>query len=128
MDFEKLDVWKRSSELCVNVIRQFERSSNYGFRDQVCRSALSIPSNIAEGMERGFPKDKCKFLGYAKGSCAELRTQLYISSKLGYLTNEVAKAKIDETKEISAMLNGLMKRILHDAEQHQPQTRKEYSQ
>lgn len=115
MDFEKLDVWKRGSKLCVEVIRQFEKISNYGFRDQICRSALSIPSNIAEGMERSFPKEKCKFLGYAKGSCGELRTQLYIGSELGYISTELARSKIEETKQISSMLNGLMKKIAKDA-------------
>lgn len=111
MDFERLEVWRRSSKLCVEVIRQFDGITLYGFRDQICRSALSIPSNIAEGMERNFPKEKYKFLSYAKGSCGELRTQLYIGAELGFIASEVANQSIEETKEISAMLAGLMKRI-----------------
>lgn len=115
MDFEKLEVWQRSSRLCIEVIRELENLAFYGFRDQICRSALSIPSNIAEGMERGFPKEKQRFLGYAKGSCGELRTQLYIAKELGFMGERAAATALSETKEVSAMLHGLMKRIQQDS-------------
>ncbi len=74
MDFEKLDVWQRSKSLAVQIYRGLQDCRDYGFRDQLGRSALSIPSNIAEGMERGSGKEKCHYLRIAKGSCAELRT------------------------------------------------------
>ena len=79
------------------------------FSDQITRSGLSIPSNIAEGFGRSSNKEKYNFLNYAKGSCAELRTQVYIGSEIGYINNTVSKGWITETKEISAMLTGLMK-------------------
>jgi four helix bundle protein len=80
---------------------------DYGFRDQITRSGLSIPSNIAEGMARGFPKEKCRYLDIALGSSAELRTQIFIGMEIGYVARQRGKAWVQETGEISAMLVGL---------------------
>ena len=111
MDFEKLEVWKRSSRLSVNIYKAFANCGDYGFKDQITRSSLSIPSNIAEGMERGYEKEKSRFLWIAKGSCAELRTQLYIANEIGYLNSEVAKEWATETQSISRMLMGLINKL-----------------
>jgi len=56
--FEDLEVWKRSARLSADLYRHFEASKNYGFRDQITRAGLSIPSNIAEGHERDTPKNR----------------------------------------------------------------------
>ncbi len=85
--------------------------TDYGFKDQITRSGLSIPSNIAEGMERSSGKEKVNFLSYAKASCAELRTQIYIGVKINYISKVTGKKWIEETKEISAMIVGLTKSI-----------------
>jgi len=111
MAFEDLDVWKRSAGLSADVYRELKTLQDFGFRDQITRSGLSIPSNIAEGMERSTSKEKKQFLSYAKGSSAELRTQCYIGIKIGYISKDVGKKWIDETKEISAMLTGLTNAI-----------------
>ena len=58
---------------------------DYGFKDQITRSGLSIPSNIAEGFGWSSDKEKSNFLSYARGSCAELRTQAYIGIEIGYI-------------------------------------------
>src|SRR6056297_2676317 len=73
--FEDLEAWKRSARLSADLYKYFRSTKDYGFRDQITRSGLSIPSNIAEGYERDTAKDRSKFLTYAKGSCGELRTQ-----------------------------------------------------
>jgi hypothetical protein len=65
---EDLDVWKRSARLSANIYRHMRDVRDFGFRDQITRSALSIPSNIAEGFERDSPRDCINFLFYAKGS------------------------------------------------------------
>lgn len=83
--FEKLEVWKLSARLSVEVYKGFSQCSDFGFKDQITRSSLSIPSNIAEGNDRESNKDNIRFLYYAKGSCAELRTQIYIGSEIGYI-------------------------------------------
>ena len=111
MGFEKLDVWKRSASLSAEIYKQLNDLKDYGFKDQITRSGLSIPSNIAEGIERKSNKEKINFLSFAKGSCGELRTQIYIGMKIGYLPKDKGNLWINETKEISAMLTGLMNSI-----------------
>jgi len=108
MKFEDLDVWKRSSRLCVDIYQEFRDLKDYGFKDQITRSALSIPSNIAEGVERGSALECANFLNYAKGSCGELRTQLYIAAEIGYLSKAVRQKMVQGTREISAMLQAFI--------------------
>jgi four helix bundle protein len=111
MAFENLDVWKRSAGLSADIYKELKQLTDYGFKDQITRSGLSIPSNIAEGMERSSGKEKVNFLSYAKASCAELRTQIYIGVKINYISKVTGKKWIEETKEISAMIVGLTKSI-----------------
>ena len=109
MQFEQLDVWKRSVSLSVEVYRHFANTRDYGFKDQITRSALSIASNIAEGLERGSNKECCRFLTFAKGSAGELVTQIYIGTQINYIEDVQGKAWVAEVKEIAAMLGGLIK-------------------
>ncbi|XLY89147.1 four helix bundle protein [Ectopseudomonas mendocina] len=111
MDFERLEVWQRARALTVDVYKGFSECRDYGFRDQITRSALSIPSNIAEGMERGSDKEKCRFMWIAKGSCAELRTQVLIGADIGYISQSVANLWLEESLRISRMLTDLIGRI-----------------
>ena len=109
--FEDLDVWQRSCRLAVEVFEEFRASDFINLKNQIERSALSIASNVAEGAERGGAKEFSQFLKIAKGSCGELRTQLYIAAKLHAVESRKAKSLIAESKEISAMLEGLRKSI-----------------
>ena len=109
MRFEDMDVWKRSTRLSVDIYKHLTDLKDYGFKDQITRSGLSIPSNVAEGFGRDSDKDKRNFLNYAKGSCAELRTQIYIGVEIGYISREKGSGWIKETKELSSMLTALMK-------------------
>ena len=110
-NFEDLQVWKRSKELAVKTILAFEKSKNYGLKDQIIRSAISVPSNIAEGAERKGNKEFANFINYASGSCAELITQLMIAKEIHDLSSLLAEELIDEGREISKMLYGLRKSI-----------------
>ena len=112
--FEDLDVWKRSARLSAELYKHLQTSKDYGFRDQITRSGLSIPSNIAEGYERDTSRDRCKFLNYAKGSCGELRTQLYIGMDIGYIEKEQGNKWIQETQELSRMLFGLIRYLKNE--------------
>ena len=109
MRFEDLEVWKRAARLSADIYKELSSLKDYGFKDQITRSGLSIPSNIAEGMERKSAKECVNFLSYAKGSCGELRTQIYIGIEIGYISEETGKHWIKETREISAMLVGLIR-------------------
>jgi len=111
MNFENLEVWKRSCQLSVEVYTKLKELRDFGFKDQLTRSSLSVPSNIAEGMVKPTVKDKIKYLHIANGSCAEMRTQIYIGIKIGYIQAEAGTNWIQETKEISAMLAGLIKKL-----------------
>ncbi len=109
--FEELEVWKRGCKLAVELYLSLKDSREFGLRDQMNRAAVSIPSNIAEGAERDSVKEFIHFLHIAKGSAAELRTQIYIAEKIGILTPIVTRPLIAETKEISSMLQGLIKSV-----------------
>lgn len=109
MKFEDMDVWKRSSRLSVSIYRELVDLKDFGFKDQITRAGLSIPCNIAEGFGRSTDKEKRNFLNYAKGSCAELRTQVYIGMEIGYIARQVGSEWVAETTEISAMISGFMK-------------------
>ena len=86
-------------------------SRDFGFRDQITRAGLSIPSNIAEGMERQTVADKIKFLDYARGSAGELRTQAIVGAKAGLLTQETTNRWEEESRQISAMIQGLIRSL-----------------
>jgi four helix bundle protein len=75
------------------------------------RASVSIPSNIAEGAERDSKAEFIRFLHIAKGSAAELRTQVYIACKVGTLTDEVQKEFAEELKAVSSMLHSLIKSL-----------------
>lgn len=108
MYFEKLIVWQRSVGLSAALYKSLKDLRDFNFRDQVTRSGLSIPSNIAEGMTRRTDKEKIHFLVIARGSCAELRTQIYIGIDIGYVERVLGNQWLNETREISAMINGLI--------------------
>ena len=80
---------------------------------QITRSAVSIPSNIAEGAERKTVKEFANFLYIAKGSSAELRTQLYLAGELAYISRAECKKMVLESKEITKMLQGLINSLDH---------------
>ena len=109
--FEELEVWKRSSRLAVSVLELIEPVKLYALRDQMARSCISVPSNIAEGAERESDREFRRFLAIAKGSAGELRTQLYIGIRAGSFSADAANPLIEETKQIASMIEGLRKRL-----------------
>ena len=111
MKCEKLEVWKRACRVSVNVYKHFSSCKDYGFKDQITRSGLSIASNIAEGMEKDSNKEKIRFLDISKGSTAELITQIYIGIEIEYINKEIGFSWIQELNEINSMLSGLQKNL-----------------
>ena len=107
---EEIEVWKRGCRLAVVIYKLTGKeplSKDWGLRDQLRRAAISIPSNIAEGYERNSIAEFARFLNIAKGSCGELRTQLYIVKALDLVSSDEINSIIDECKEISSMIQGL---------------------
>lgn len=109
--YENLDVWKKAVDLSISIYKVFHNCRDYGFKDQICRASVSIASNIAEGMERDSIKETIHFLHIAKGSCAEVRTQLLIAAKIDYLEREQFESLKKDAESISRMLHGLIKSI-----------------
>lgn len=106
--FEELEVWKTGIALSVQIFELFKNCHNFGFRDQIQRSVVSIPSNIAEGFERQTNKEFVQYLFIAKGSCAELRTQLQIAMHTKMITTETGQRLINETKIVSSQIYNLI--------------------
>ena len=109
--FEELEVWKRGCRLAVRVYQVLKECKDYGLKDQMTRAAVSISSNISEGAERASKAEFVRFMHIAKGSAAELRTQLYIANHIGIVSPDAQKELVDELKQISAMLQGLINSI-----------------
>jgi len=102
--FEDLIIWKESMKLSIEIYKLFKNCRDFGFRDQILKSSISVPSNIAEGFERQTDKEFIQFLFIAKGSNGELRTQLYLAMELDYIDKQIALEKIDIAKKISIMI------------------------
>ena len=112
MNFENLDVWKRSARHSAEIYKITASLKGFGFRDQLTRSGLSVPSNIAEGMTRESVKEKKRFLDIARSSLSEARTQIYIGIDIGYLPKQQAQKWLVESRELSAMLNSLKNKLI----------------
>ncbi len=110
--YEKLEVWQKSVDLSVQVYELMRDCRDYGFKDQICRASVSIPSNIAEGLERNSKKETIHFLHISKGSCAEVRTQLFIASRVGYIDEATFVQLKADAESISRMLHGLIKSLV----------------
>lgn len=109
--FESLEVWKKGCRLTVDIYEALKGCKDFGFKDQICRAAVSVPSNLAEGYERNSPGDFARFINIAKGSAGELRTQLYIGRELGFIDTDSFNRLLEESKHISAMLGALGKKV-----------------
>lgn len=109
--FEELEVWKRSTRMSIDILNCLKECRDYAFKNQILKSAISVPSNIAEGAERQIKKEFKYFINVAKGSAAELRTQLYIAMETNLIDEEQCREWIEELKQLSAMLHGLIKSL-----------------
>jgi len=108
MRFEDIISWQRSRELTVFIYRLFKINRDFSFRDQIQRACVSIMNNIAEGFERKGNKEFKNFLFMAKGSSGEVRSMLYLTSELGYITKTEFTKAFSLTEEISRLLSGLI--------------------
>ncbi|PIT93585.1 four helix bundle protein [Candidatus Falkowbacteria bacterium CG10_big_fil_rev_8_21_14_0_10_43_11] len=109
--FEDILAWQKAKQLTIYVYGLFLNSRDFGFKDQMQRAALSIMNNIAEGFERRGDKELSNFLFIAKGSCAEVRSMLYVAFELGYVSRNDLNNLYNLTVEISKMLSGFIKTL-----------------
>jgi four helix bundle protein len=115
--YRRLKVWQRSRDLAIEVFKATGASSfnrDWALKDQLRRSSVSVPSNIAEGNERGSRKEMARYCQHAKGSLAELSTQVEIAAGTGLLDEDRAKRWISECEELARMLAALIR--MHSGE------------
>ncbi len=110
-NFEELRIWQRSKDMAVNIVKEMSSDRYHSLKDQVQRSAVSVPSNIAEGAERTSNREFSRFLDISLGSNGELRTQLIIGKESGLWEESMVDPWIKETKELSAMIRGFSKSL-----------------
>ena len=107
-------VWQKALELAEDVYRitkQFPAEEKFGLVSQINRSAVSIPSNIAEGAGRNSNGEFKHFLGISTGSAFELETQLLLAGRLGYIENEKLETTIKKISDVQNMTFGLQKKL-----------------
>ena len=113
-NYREMIVWQKSMDLVVEVYRLLKhlpREEQFALTSQMRRSAISIPSNIAEGQSRKSFREFSNFLSIARGSLAELETQLYICEKLNYLSAEQIDLPLKLSDEIGRMLTSLISKF-----------------
>jgi len=109
-EFENLIAWQKARELTramYDVTRTGAFARDYGLSGQIQRAAVSIMSNIAEGFERGNPREFHQFLSIAKASCAEVRSQLYVALDAEYLDEDTFQKLMRLAKETAKVIGGL---------------------
>ncbi|MCB1077468.1 MAG: four helix bundle protein [Verrucomicrobiae bacterium] len=111
-NFKDLRVWQEGLELAADIYsitKEEPFSRDFGLCNQIQRAAVSIPSNIAEGDERGTNKECIYYFNVAKGSCAEVITQLNITNRTGYISTEILIKLEDQAERIRASLKNLIR-------------------
>ena len=114
-DYRSLTVWQKAMDMVTEIYRltqRFPKEEVYGLTSQLRRAAVSVPSNIAEGQGRLTRGEFRQFLGHAKGSLAEIDTQLLIAHELGYLAD--TNCILEKTAEVGRLLNGLLNSLATD--------------
>ncbi|OGC93742.1 MAG: hypothetical protein A2W25_06400 [candidate division Zixibacteria bacterium RBG_16_53_22] len=112
--YQDLKVWQKAMILtkeAYGITKCFPKDETYGLTSQIRRAAVSIPSNIAEGWGRKSRGDFIRFLTMARGSAAELETQILLSSEIGFYSKEMAEPFLKNIIEIKKMLNVLIKSL-----------------
>jgi len=109
--FEDIISWQKAKILTSEIYKEFKDCKDFGFKDQIQRASISIMNNIAEGFERKGNKEFKHFLFIAKGSCGEVKSMLYLTSKFGYLNKEKTEELQNLSIEISKLLSGLIKTL-----------------
>jgi four helix bundle protein len=113
-DFYELDAWKKAHSFVMEIYKitkRFPKEELYGLTSQLRRAAYSITANIAEGFSRYHYNDKIRFYHNARGSISEVQNFLYLAKDLLFLTDKEFEYLFEESKEISKLINGLIRSI-----------------
>jgi len=111
MDYKELEVWKESKELVkliYKITESFPKSEQFGLTNQIRRGAVSIPSNIAEGIGRNHVKDTIQFLYVSRGSIYELETQIILAFELSLISNEDYNKTVEKIHLCMKLISGFI--------------------
>ena len=109
--FEDIIAWQKAQDLCVEIYLIFQNSNDFGFKNQIQRASVSVSNNIAEGFDRMSDKEFVRFLYIALGSCSEVKSMLYLSNRLNYLSQHQSDELIIKANEVGRIIRGLIKSI-----------------
>lgn len=127
--YRDLIAWQKAFSLVIEVYRDtdlFPKSEMYGLTSQIRRAVVSVVSNIAEGQGRKSRGEFEQFLGHAKGSLAELETQLLLANALGYLPTDRLNERLARCDAVSRLVNGLMQSLRPKASAEKRETKNYY--
>jgi four helix bundle protein len=113
-NYRDLVVWQQAMDLAAlayNLAREFPKHEQYGLTSQLCRAAVSIPSNIAEGHARDSTKEYLHHISFAMGSLAEVETQILLAERLGYLNQDAINSTLTKTGELGRRLRSLQQSL-----------------
>ena len=106
--FEEMLCWQKSQELAIFIYKNFNQLKDFSFRDQICRAAVSISNNEAEGFDRKSSKEFIYFLHISRGSNSEVKSMLYLAKELSSLQDDVFQKAILLCDENGKLINGLI--------------------
>ncbi|MCJ7729015.1 MAG: four helix bundle protein [Sedimentisphaerales bacterium] len=112
--YRDLEIWKKGIEVVKGIYKlteKFPKQETYGLVSQMRRSAISIPSNVAEGFKRYHNKEYKQFLHITPGSCAELETQITIAKELKYIQQDNEAVLLEKLDHIGRMITSLLKKL-----------------
>ncbi len=109
--FEDIIAWQKSQDFAVDVYQVFQSNKDFSFRDQICRAAVSISNNIAEGFDRSSNLDFSRFLYYSISSCSEVKSMVHLAERLNYISVTQKEKLLEDGNEISKIIRGLLKSI-----------------
>ena len=110
--YHEIESWREARYLTQNVYEITSKGplqKDFGLRDQMQRSSVSVMSNIAEGFGRGSNRDFIRFLKYARGSLLELQSQLYVAVDVGYIHKDRFQRLLERCRTIARLINGLIR-------------------
>jgi four helix bundle protein len=104
--FEDVIAWQKAQDIAVVIYKEFKTNNDWDFRSQICRASVSISNNIAEGFDRGTKPEFKRFLYIALASTSEVKSMLYLASRLSCINDELFKQFLFQSQEISRIING----------------------
>lgn len=107
--FEDIIAWQKAQDSTVQIYSCFGTMKDWDFRNQICRAAVSISNNIAEGYSRKYTSEFKRFLQISTSSCSEVGSMLYLAQRLGYLNKKNTSVLLEQSEEISRIIRGFIK-------------------